>query len=84
MENEMKSYISEYLESKREDLYNISLQIHGKPELGYNEHYAHELITSFLSEEGFHVEKSFLLPTAYSATFNNHEGDTNDAPVICK
>jgi metal-dependent amidase/aminoacylase/carboxypeptidase family protein len=44
------------------------------PELGYKEYKAHDKITSFLEDEGFEVEKHFLLPTAFKATYTHGRG----------
>jgi len=49
-------------------LRDLSLEIHSHPELGFEEHYAHDLLTGFLSGEGFEVElAAYGMPTAFRA-----------------
>lgn len=50
-------------------LREISLTIHGKPELNFEEHHAHEVLTAYLEAAGFAVERgAYGLPTAFAAT----------------
>lgn len=50
-------------------LREISLAIHGKPELNFEEHHAHAVLTDFLSAAGFAVERgAYGMPTAFAAT----------------
>ncbi|CDZ97261.1 Peptidase M20, dimerisation domain [Phaffia rhodozyma] len=51
------------------DLREISLFISDHPELSYHEFLAHDHITSFLSKQGFDVTKSYVIPTAFKASF---------------
>src|SRR5204863_665958 len=45
-----------------------SHRIHSHPELGYEEHHAHDLLTSILEDSGFDTERgAFQLPTAFQA-----------------
>jgi amidohydrolase len=46
----------------------LSLSIHGQPELGYEEHHAHQVLTDYLEGAGFEVVRSaYGLPTAFRA-----------------
>ncbi|MGD9999224.1 MAG: M20 family metallopeptidase [Ilumatobacteraceae bacterium] len=57
------------VDARSEALIDVSRQIHGNPELGFEEHFAHDLLTGLLEEAGFHVERSaFGLDTAFVAT----------------
>lgn len=50
------------------DLREISLSIHAKPELNYEEHHAHALLTDYLAAHGFAVERgAYGLATAFKA-----------------
>jgi metal-dependent amidase/aminoacylase/carboxypeptidase family protein len=50
-------------------LRELSLAIHGNPELGFEEYSAHQLLTDLLEAEGFKVERgAFDMPTASRAT----------------
>ena len=72
--------ISDYLDSVTEELANISQTLWENPELGYEEHMAHDLLTAFMeSKEGWSVNKSIYgLDTAFSATY---EG-SGEGPVV--
>jgi len=51
------------------ELRDLSLDIHSHPELAYEEVHAHEVLTAFLEERGFEVERgAYGLPTAFRAT----------------
>ena len=57
------------IEEASEDLRALSLDIHAHPELNFQEHHAHDLVTAFLEERGFTVERSaYGLETAFAAT----------------
>ncbi|KAF9433288.1 hypothetical protein BGZ76_009642 [Entomortierella beljakovae] len=56
------------------DLRHLSLQIHDHPELGYQEHFAHKVLTDFLTKEGFHVTRHACdIETAFIAEYT-HQG----------
>lgn len=50
------------------ELYQLNQKIWKKPELGYGEKCAHELLTTFFSEKGFDVTKHYTLGTAFRAS----------------
>jgi amidohydrolase len=51
------------------ELEAISLGIHGRPELNFEEHHAHAVLTDFLQAKGFRVERgAYRMPTAFRAT----------------
>ncbi len=53
-------------------LRELSLDIHSHPELNFEEEHAHEVLTRFLEQAGFEVERSaYELPTAFRATFGS-------------
>ncbi len=53
-------------------LIEISHSIHANPELGFEEHHAHELLTDTLAEQGLEVERgAYGLPTAFAARAGN-------------
>lgn len=50
------------------DLVELSHALHGRPELAYEEHFAHGLLTEFLRKQGFEVEPGACgIPTAFTA-----------------
>ncbi|KAF9355086.1 hypothetical protein BGX34_010658 [Mortierella sp. NVP85] len=63
------------------DLRNLSLQIHDNPELGYQEHFAHKLLTDYLENQGFNVTRHACgIETAFIAECIC-EGDDDSAPM---
>ena len=50
------------------ELYKLNQNIWRKPELGYQEKYAHEVLTTFFEEKGFEVTKRYTLDTAFRAS----------------
>ena len=54
------------------ELREISLSIHARPELNYEEHHAHAVLTDYLAAQGFAVERgAYGLPTAFKAVFGS-------------
>ncbi len=67
--NEAKEAMQAAVERRRELLLDLSHQIHGNPELSFDEHHAHDLLVSALRQDGLDVEaRAFGLPTAFRAT----------------
>ncbi len=57
-----------------EDLRATSLSIHGNPELGFQEHHAHRVLTDYLEQNGFAVTRgAYEMPTAFRAVAGNGE-----------
>ncbi|CAH3149965.1 unnamed protein product [Porites evermanni] len=50
------------------ELYQLNQQIWRKPELCYQEKYAHEVLTTFFKDKGFEVTKHYTLETAFRAS----------------
>ncbi|GIW06674.1 MAG: amidohydrolase [Dehalococcoidia bacterium] len=69
MRDERRMVIRHTIEGASSDLRSISLAIHEHPELNFEERFAHALLTDFLHDAGFRVERSaFGLATAFRAT----------------
>ncbi|GAU88018.1 hypothetical protein RvY_00791 [Ramazzottius varieornatus] len=63
--------VDEYLQANSEAFDSISRQLWERPELMYEEHFAHQVITDFLEERGFTVERGYCkVPTAFRAEFS--------------
>ncbi|KAF8892890.1 hypothetical protein BD779DRAFT_1507568 [Infundibulicybe gibba] len=56
------------------ELRALSLDIHAHPELMFEEHHAHDVLTAFMIKHGFEVEKHYHLDTAWKATFSHGSG----------
>ena len=82
MATELKKLASTVIEENADGLRKISDEIWSCPELNYEEHKAHEVLTNFLEGKGFSVERSYTgLETAFRATFGS--GKPNVC-VICE
>lgn len=78
----LKEIASAAVQAAKGELRDLSDKIWRNPELGFQEHKAHELLTGFLDGRGFKVERGFSgLQTAFRATFG--EGRPNVC-VICE
>ena len=77
------SVVSPKIDSKAKELQSISLKIWEKPELAYEEHFAHGILSDYFAEEGFVVTKHYTLPTAFRAVFGDEDGGPTFA-VLCE
>jgi amidohydrolase len=67
---ELKLEVKRSIDSDKQQLIRLSLNIHDHPELGFNEEKAAAWLTSYLEDNGFHVERGVAgLPTAFRATY---------------
>ncbi|KAI6651567.1 hypothetical protein LOD99_5175 [Oopsacas minuta] len=85
---EAKSIIGIVIEAARERLREVSNKIWENPEIAMEEVKAHFLLTNFLEKEGFEVERSFVLKTAFRATFYTPASKTDatavNACIVCE
>ncbi len=66
----LKFRIISEIEARRQELYELSLDIHGNPELGFHEYRAVARIIQYLEENGFSVEHGICgLETAFRAVY---------------
>ena len=78
----MADVVKEGIERRREELKSLSEVIWKNPELNFEEHTAHRVLTDFLEKEGFAVDRGFLnIATAFRARFGS--GKPNVC-VICE
>ena len=82
MIQQLKDIISKTIDDKKKELNEISQEIWKNPELNFEEHKAHALLTSFLEKEGFEVAKSTPLETSFVARYGKKEGI--NVGVICE
>ena len=65
------------VEARAGRLIEVSHEIHAHPELGYEEHEAHALLTGVLADAGLDVERgAFGLDTAFRAVVRGGDGPT--------
>jgi amidohydrolase len=66
----LKLKVKGSVESQRQQLIQLSLNIHDNPELGFKEEKASAWLTSYLEDSGFHVERGIAgLATAFRAIY---------------
>ncbi|KAF9508826.1 hypothetical protein BS47DRAFT_202333 [Hydnum rufescens UP504] len=67
-----KAVVDKYIDSCYNELRELSLKIHDCPELGFEEEYAHKVLTEFMEAHGFSVTRHYLeLNTAWRAAWSN-------------
>lgn len=72
---EVAKTVEATLDSLGPQLRELSLKIHGCPELQFQEKYAHDVLTHFMATRGFNVNRHYLgLHTAWRAEFSYGTG----------
>jgi len=74
MASDLKPLICSTIDRRSSDLNDISQSIWSKPELNYEEHHAHQVLTSFLEKEGFKVDRKTPLETSFIARYGDNSG----------
>src|SRR5918993_392423 len=84
--SDVKQRLAAEVDRRRDLLLDVSHQIHARPELNYQEHFAHELLTQVLEGEGLAVTRhAGGLPTAFRADAGaGEEGIGATVAVICE
>jgi len=60
--------VSRAIDDEAASLQELSLAIHGKPELNFEEYHAHDLLSDYLERHGFRVERhAYEMATAFEA-----------------
>lgn len=71
---ELKQRAIEAVEAERDHLVELSLRIHGNPEVGFQEEKASQWLCDYLERHGFQVERAFCgLDTAFRAVAGEGE-----------
>jgi amidohydrolase len=72
MSTDVASRAREAIEERRSALIALSEELHGAPELAFEEHRAVEATTAMLAQEGFEIKREVAgLPTAFDAVFGS-------------
>lgn len=75
-----RATITSTIDNSSPDLFKINNALHSHPELGYEEHFAHETITTYLSSLGFDVKKhAYNLDTCFEVEY----GSGGRLAIIC-
>ncbi len=68
----LKDSVIKEVEAHRRQLRDLSLKIHANPELGFKEVKSSALLTQYLEENGFAIERGICeLPTAFQGRYGN-------------
>ena len=70
-----KSLVESTIEENKDRFDNISKEIWANPEGSFEERHAHDILTQFFTEEGFEVERNYIFPTGFRASFGSCEGE---------
>ncbi|KXN82377.1 Peptidase M20 domain-containing protein 2 [Leucoagaricus sp. SymC.cos] len=71
---EVLATIEDKINKLSDELRALSLDIHDHPELGFQEHHAHDAYTAFMKKHGWNVKEHHHLDTAWEATFEHGQG----------
>ena len=70
----LKEVICKEIDKRRDMLNDISEKIWKNPELGFEEKFAHRVVTDLLEKEGFEVSRQTPLPTSFVAKYGQGNG----------
>eukprot|EP00118_Oscarella_pearsei_P016206 m.152986 g.152986 ORF g.152986 m.152986 type:complete len:396 (+) comp38610_c0_seq4:663-1850(+) len=82
MAEELKAVACEAIDKCVDELRTASHEIWSKPELNFEEHEAHRILTGLLKSKGFDVEEHYTLETAFRARSGAKEGI--NVAVLCE
>ena len=79
----LKRQVCDEVDRRADLLLDASHRIHADPELGFEEHHAHDLLTSILADAGLDTERgAFDVPTAFQAPAGSGDGPV--VAVLCE
>ncbi len=80
-----KARVIDEVDRQADLLLQVSHQVHGRPELLFQEHKAAELVATTLEDAGLAVERgAFGLPTAVAAEAGRAHGEVPAVAVLCE
>ncbi len=80
-----KQAVTERIEQRRADLIDTSHQIWANPELCFEEHFAHDLLSGVLESSGFAVERrAYGLDTAFAGRFGDPSATGPTIAMLCE
>ena len=71
------------IDNEATDLRTLSHEIWSNPELLFEEHNAHKILTDYLEKKNFDVTRNFVVDTAFKAELGSTDGGPNIA-VFCE
>ncbi|XP_066298489.1 peptidase M20 domain-containing protein 2-like [Branchiostoma lanceolatum] len=84
MSGDLSSVCSKAIGDAKDDLNHLSSEIWKNPELAFQETHAHNVLTDFLENKGFRVERNFIKKTGFRATYGSGDGDGVHVCVMCE
>lgn len=81
--NDFKQAACQAIEEAADELELLSKEIWSNPELNFEEHHAHKILTDYLEKQGFTVERKYVVDTAFKAELGSSDFGPNIA-VICE
>jgi amidohydrolase len=79
----LKQQVCDEVDRRADVLLDASHRIHARPELGFEEHHAHDLLTSILEDGGLDTERAaFGVATAFQASAGGGDGPL--VAVMCE
>jgi len=79
---ELKKRARSSIDSRRDELIELSLKIHANPEIAFEEEKSSQFIADYLEANGFAVERGVCdLPTAFSASYGSGEPSV---AIVCE
>jgi amidohydrolase len=79
----LKERVVAEVDRRAEVLLDASHRIHARPELGFEEHHAHDLLTSMLADAGLDTQRgAYDVATAFRATAGSGPGPT--IAILCE
>lgn len=79
---ELKRVACEAIDLQKSRLRSVSSEIWRNPELGFEEHKAHSLLTGLLRDGGFQVDEKFTLETAFRGRAGRGKGP--NVAILCE
>ena len=64
---ELKKTACDVIDNASDELNSLSQDIWKNPETAYKEHKAHQLLTDFLANKGFDVQRNYVSKTGFAA-----------------
>lgn len=72
---QVAQFIEQAIQEASDELRAVSLDIHSHPELGWEEHHAHDVLTKFMEKKNFQVERhAYGMDTAWKAIYEVGQG----------
>jgi metal-dependent amidase/aminoacylase/carboxypeptidase family protein len=78
--DEARSTVVSTIKDADAGLHKVNKALHEHPEVGYEEHFAHQTITSYLSSLGFQVKKHAY---GFDTSFEAEYGSNGRLVIIC-